>query len=319
MRAMLQSVFIAVVTASAATAFAAFPERPVKIVVPFPAGGAADLLARRMAAKMGETWGQPVIVDNKPGAAAALGAEFVARSNPDGYTLLLGTSSSHSVGPAFRRLSYDPIRDFEPVTQVTISPLAIALHPAVPANSVRELIDYARANPGRLSYASWGNGSASHLAAELFKSMARIDIVHVPYKGSPPALADLMAAQVQLTFDNLSSVLPHVRSGKLKLVAVTTEKRAVQVPDTPTVGESLPGFAAVGWFGLFAPAGTPREIAARVNVAAVRALQAPEVGKAISEMGMEVVADSAQRFGETVRTELEQWSKVVKDSGARPD
>lgn len=237
MRAMLHAMFIAALATLASQAFAAYPERPVRIVVPFPAGGAADILARRMAVKMGEAWKQPVVVENKPGAAAALGAEYVARSAPDGYTLLLGTSSSHSVGPAFQRLSYDPIRDFAPVTQVTLSPLAIALHPGVPAGSVRELIDYARANPGKLNFASWGNGSASHLAAELFISMARIDVVHVPYKGSPPALTDLMAGQVQFSFDNLSSVLPHLRSGKLKVVAVTTGRRAAQAPGIPTVGE----------------------------------------------------------------------------------
>jgi tripartite-type tricarboxylate transporter receptor subunit TctC len=319
MRATLHAVLVAATVLLAVPASSAYPERPVRIVVPFPAGGAADLLARRMAVKMAEAWKQPVVVENKPGAAAALGAELVARSAPDGYTLLLGTSSSHSVGPAFQRLSYDPIRDFAPVTQVTQSPLAIALHPAVPVDSVKELVDYARAHPGRLNFASWGNGSASHLAAELFKSMARIDIVHVPYKGSPPALTDLMAGQVQLTFDNLSSLLPHVRSGKLKVIAVTTETRVPQAPEVPTVAETLPGYAAVGWFGLFAPAGTPGEIVAQANAQAVRALKAPEVEKALSDMGMQVVADSPGRFAETVRSELEKWSAVVKSSGARPE
>ena len=319
MRATLHAVLAVAIAVFAGPAMAAYPDRPVKIVVPFPAGGAADLLARVMAAKMSEAWKQPVVVENKPGAAAALGAEFVARAAPDGYTLLLGTSSSHAVGPSFQRLSYDPVKDFAPVTMVTLSPFAIVLHPGVPVSSVRELIDYARANPGKLNLASWGNGSASHLAAELFKSMARVDIVHVPYKGSPPALADLMAGQVQVMFDNLSSVLPHVRGGKLRAIAVTTESRAAQAPALPPVGETLPGYVALGWFGLFAPAGTPRAVVAQINAEAVRALRLPEVEKSLSDLGMEVVADSPEAFADTLRAELVKWSKVVRDSGARPD
>jgi tripartite-type tricarboxylate transporter receptor subunit TctC len=319
MRAMLHAMLVASVALFALPALAAYPDRPVKIVVPFPPGGAADLLARLMAARMSEAWKQPVVVENKPGAAAALGAEYVARSAPDGYTLLLGTSSSHAVGPSFQRLSYDPVKDFVPITMVTLSPFAIVLNPGVPVATVRELIDYAKANPGKLNLASWGTGSASHLAAELFKSMARVEMVHVPYKGSPPALADLIAGQVHVMFDNLSSVLPHVRVGKLRAIAVTTEKRAAQAPSIPPVGDTLPGYAALGWFGLFAPAGTPRGIVSQVNAEAVRALRLPETEKALSELGMEVVAGSPEAFAETVGTELVKWSKVVKDSGARPD
>jgi len=298
---------------------ARYPERPVRIVVPFPAPGAADLLARAIAQGLGDLEGQPIVVENRPGAAAAIGAEYVARSAPDGHTLLLGTTSSHAIGPAIRKLAYDPLRDFAPITMVAHSPFVLAVHPDVPARSTRELIALAKLRPGKLDMASFGNGSASHVFGELFKARAGVYLLHIPYKGSAAALTDLIAGRVHLMFDNLVSVMPHARAGKLRVLAVTTASRAAAAPDLPPIADELPGYEAIGWFGLFAPAGTRREVVELLNSRVVKVLGDPALRQRLAAQGMEAGGNPAAQFADTVARDLAKWTKVVKESGASFD
>jgi len=296
-----------------------FPERPLRLVVPFPAAGAADVLARAMGQKLTEAWNQQIVVDNRPGAAAVIGSDLVAKAAPNGYTLLLGATSSHAIGPNINRVPYDPVRDFSPITMVAFSPFALVVNPAVPAKSVQELIDLAKSRPARLNMGSFGTGSASHLFGELFKTRAAIDMVHVPYKGSPPALIDLIGGQIQVMFDNLSSVLPHVRSGKLRALAITSAKRSEVARELPALAETLPGYEAIGWFGVLAPAGTPAPIVGALNSGFVRVLNLPDVRQLLADQGMEAAGNSPEQFAELIRRDLAKWAKVVKDSGARFD
>jgi tripartite-type tricarboxylate transporter receptor subunit TctC len=296
-----------------------FPDRPIRLVVPFPAAGAADVLARATGQKLAEAWNQQVVVDNRPGAAAVIGSDLVAKAAPNGYTLLMGATSSHAIGPNINRVPYDPVKDFAPVTMVAFSPFALVVVPTLPVKSVQELIDHAKSRPARLNMGSFGSGSASHLFGELFKAGAAIDMVHVPYKGSPPALIDLIGGQIQVMFDNLSSVLPHVRSGKLRALAITSAKRSRAAPELPPLADTLPGYEAIGWFGVFAPAGTPTRIVSSLNSGFVLALSLPDVRQLLADQGLEAVGNSPEQFAQIIRQDLAKWAKVVKDSGARFD
>jgi tripartite-type tricarboxylate transporter receptor subunit TctC len=295
-----------------------YPAHPVKFVVPYPAGGAADILARVVGQKLSERLGQPVVIDNRPGAGTAIGSELVAKAPADGYTILMGTVSSHAINPALNtHVGYDPIKDFAPISPVASLPFILDVHPAVPANSVAELIALAKAHPGKLNFASAGNGTSNHLAGELFKSMAGIDIVHVPYRGSAPALSDVIAGQVTMMFDLTITSLPQIQAKQVKALAITTPKRSALAPDLPTVAESgLPGYAVDAWFGVFAPAGTPMPIVDRLNADTVAAMSLPDVRERLAGQGAEPLTSTPAAFADFVRSEAAKWQKVIRESGA---
>jgi tripartite-type tricarboxylate transporter receptor subunit TctC len=298
-----------------------YPAKPIRIVVPFTPGGTTDVLARAIGQKLTASWTQPVVVDNRPGAAGNIGSEVVAKAAPDGYTLLMGTVSTHGINPGlYSKLPYDPVKDFAPVTLVAKVPNILVLHPSVPASSVTELIAHAKAKPGQLNFASSGNGTSIHLSGELFKTMAGVQMTHVPYKGSAPALTDLLGGQVSLMFDNMPTALPHVKAGRLKALAVTSAKRSPAIPQLPTMAEAgLPGFEATSWFGVLAPAATPKEIVGKLNGEIVRILKTPEVRAQLSGQGAEPVGDTPEEFAAHIKAEMAKWAKVVKESGARID
>jgi tripartite-type tricarboxylate transporter receptor subunit TctC len=312
---------LAVVVTPGAGAQAPYPNRPIRIVVPFPPGGATDILARAAGQKMTEAWGQSVVIDNRPGAGGNIGSELVAKAPNDGYTLLMGTVGTHAINASlYAKMPYDHVKDFAPVVLVAGVPNVLVVHPSVPANSVQELVAYAKANPGKLNFASSGSGTSIHLAGELFRVMAGVQIQHVPYKGSAPAVADLVGGQVQLMFDNLPSALPQIRGGKLRALAVTSATRAPALPDVPTIAESgLPGFEASSWFGLLAPAGTPREIIVKVNGEIDRWLATPEAKEKLSAQGANAAGGSPEDFAKHIAAETAKWAKVVKESGAKVD
>lgn len=298
-----------------------FPSRPITIIVPFSAGGTTDILARVVGQALGAELGQSVVVDNRPGAGGNVGASIAAKSPADGYKLFMGTVGTHAINASlYKTLPFDPIKDFAPLTRVANVPNLLVANPAQPFKTVPELIAYAKANPGKLNFGSSGSGTSIHLSGELFKTMTGIDMVHVPYKGSAPAVNDLLGNQIAIMFDNMPSAIPHVRAGKLRAIAVTTAKRSPELPDVPTVAEAgVPGFEATSWFGLFAPAGTPAPIVTRLNTALVKVLQQPEVVKQISAQGGEVVAETPEQFAAFIKTEGVKWGKVVKASGASVD
>ena len=299
----------------------AYPTKPIRIVVPFPAGGTTDVLARAAAQKLAETLGQPAVVDNRPGAGGNIGAELVAKSAPDGYTLLMGTVGTHAINPGlYPKLPYDHVKDFAPVILVAGVPNVLVINPALPVNSVPELIAYAKANPGKLNFASSGNGTSIHLSAELFKTIAGVQMTHVPYKGSAPALQDLVGGQVQLMFDNLPSSLALIKGGKLKALAVTSGARAAALPDVPTLAESgLPGFEASSWFGLLAPTGTPSSVIAKLNGEIAKWLATPEAKEKLLAQGANAAGGTAEEFAQFIAAETAKWQKVVKESGAKVD
>jgi len=308
--------------AAAAGAWAqGYPARPIRIVVPFPAGGATDILAREAAQKLTEVWGQPVIVDNRPGAGGNIGSELVARAAPDGYTLEMGTVGTHAINASlYAKMPYDHVRDFAPVILVASVPNVLVVNPALPVNSVQELIAYAKANPGKLNFASSGSGTSIHLSGELFKVMAGVQMTHIPYKGSAPALQDLIGGQVQLMFDNLPPSLPQIKGGKLRALAVTSAVRAPALPDVPTVAEAgLPGFEASSWFGILAPAGTPPEIIAKLNAEIAKWLASPEAKEKMLALGANAAGGSPEDFARHIAAETAKWQKVVKASGAKVD
>ena len=299
-----------------------YPSRPIRFVVPYPPGGPLDIMARAIGQKLAQTWGQPVVVDNRAGAGGNIGADLVAKSTPDGYTLLLGAVATHAINPTlYGKLPYDPVRDFTPVALVAQVPNVLVVNPAVPAKSVRELIELARAKPGSLNFGSGSTGSTGHLAGELFKTMAGVQMAHIPYKGGSPAMADLLAGQVQLMFDNLANALPNVKAGRLRALAVTTQKRSPFMPDLPTIAESgLPGFDLTTWFGVMLPAGTPPGIVARLNAEIVRGLSAPDMRERLAAMGAQPPADNTpENFTAFIRAEAARYARVVRDSGARVD
>jgi tripartite-type tricarboxylate transporter receptor subunit TctC len=292
----------------------------VRLVVPFPAAGTTDLLARAAAQKLFEAWGQQVIVDNRPGAAGNIGAELVAKAPPDGYTLLMGTVGTHAINTSlYAKMPYDHVKDFTPVILVAGVPNVLVVNPGVPVNSVAELIAYAKANPGKLNFASSGSGTSIHLSGELFKTMAGVQITHVPYKGSAPALTDLIGGQVQLMFDNLPSSLAFIKAGKLRALAVTGATRAAALPETPTVADTLPGFEASSWFGILAPAGTPRDIVLKINGEVAKWLASPDAKEKLAAQGANVASGSPEDFAKHIQAETAKWAKVVKESGAKVD
>jgi tripartite-type tricarboxylate transporter receptor subunit TctC len=298
-----------------------FPSKPARIVNPFAPGGATDIIARHMAQKLTEAWGQPVVVENRAGASGALGVEHVAKSAADGYTLLIATQTTHAANPAlYAKLPYDAAKDFAPLTLAGSTPLALLTHPSLPVNDVRGLIAHAKANPGKLSYASGGNGTSQHLSMELLKTMTGTFMVHIPYKGAGPAMTDFLGGQVNLMFDNLPTAIPHVKSGKLRAIAVSTAKRSALAPDLPTMAESgLAGFDLATWFAFYAPAATPRELVEKISADMRRALAQPDTKERLTGIGVDIVASTSQELGAFNRAELVKWAKIVKDSGAKLD
>jgi tripartite-type tricarboxylate transporter receptor subunit TctC len=297
-----------------------WPSRPVRIVVPFAPGGTSDILARTIGARLGESLGQPVVVENRPGAGGNIAAEFVARSPADGYTLIMGTSSLAISQSLYRKLNYDLLKDFAPIAQAVNYANLLVVHPSIGANSLAELLAIAKAKPGTLSYGSAGNGTPPHMTGELFKSYTGVNIQHVPYKSGAPAIADLIAGQIPMMFDNVPPLLPHVRSGRIKALAVTSLARIGVLPEVPSLHEmGLKDFDAVGWNGLLAPAGTPRDIVVRLNSDVVRILRMPEVRDGLTAQGADIVANTPDAFTAWIAVEVKKWAGVVRDSGAKVD
>jgi len=299
----------------------AYPVKSIRLVVPFPPASGADILARAVGTKLTGRWGQQVLVDSRPGASGVIAAEIVVKAPADGYTLMLGTSSSHAINVSLRqKLPYDPLRDFSPVSLVARVPMLVMAHPSLPVKNAKELIAFARARPGQLNFGTAGNGTTAHLAGELFKSMARVDIVHVPYRGSPQALLDAVSGQVSLAIAPTLTGLPQVNAGRLRALAVTTPRPSSIAPDVPTLAESgLPGYEATLWYGLFAPAGTSREIVGRLSGEVVAILGLADVRESLQQQGAEPAGNSPEEFAAFVKSEIAKWAEVVKTSGARAD
>jgi len=312
---------IALLVFAAAGVAQDFPGRPVRLVVPFPPAGVTDRIARLAGQKLGELWRQPVIIDNRPGASGIIAAELVAKAAPDGYTLLFGHIGTHAINASlFAKLPYHPVRDFAPVSLLATVPNLLLMHPSVPANSVTELIALAKSRPGTLTYASPGSGTSGHMAGELFKSLAGVDIVHIPYKGAGAALQDVLSGQVSMMFDTVASSLPQARSGKLKGLAVTSASRVPIAPEIPTVAESgVPQFEIAPWFGVLAPAGTPSPVVAKLSADLRRVVESEEVSKPLSAQGVTLIGSSPQEFAAHIEREIPRWARIVKASGARAD
>jgi tripartite-type tricarboxylate transporter receptor subunit TctC len=319
MRAILAFVSLIVFCGSALAQ--GFPNRPVRVVVPFPPGGGTDVVARTVAPKMTELLGQPVVIDNRAGAGGNIGTEAVAKSPPDGYTLLVASAAT-AINTTLSRntISWDLTRDFTPVVLLVINQSLLVAHPSVPASSVKELLALAKAKPGQLTFASYGNGSSAHLIGELFKMMADVNLLHIPYKGAAPAVNDLIGGQVNLIFADVAAVLPHVRSGKAKPIGIGSVRRFSGLPDVPTISEAgVPGFEGGGFLGLVAPAGTPRAAIDALNAAAVKSLAAPEVRERLIALASPPVGDSPEHFSQHLRTEIEKWARVIRAGNIRPE
>ena len=299
----------------------AYPTKPVTIIVPFAAGGTTDILARIIGQALTAELGQSVVVDNRVGAGGNIGGQAAAKATPDGHTLFMGTVGTHAINASlYKKMPFDPVKDFAPLTRVANVPNLLVANPAQPYKSVKDLIAYAKANPGKVNFGSSGNGSSIHLSGELFKSLAKVDMQHVPYKGSAPAVTDLMGNQIGIMFDNMPSAIQHVRSGSLVPLAVTTVKRSPELPNVPTIAEAgVPGYEATSWFGMFAPAGTPAPVLAKLNAAIVKVLAQPDVKKKINEQGAEVYSETPEQFAAFIQAESVKWGKVVKESGASLD
>lgn len=298
----------------------AWPAKPVKIIFGFPPASATDVIARAVGAKLQERWGQPVVIDNRPGAGGNLGSEIAARQPADGYTIFFGTVANAISVSLYSKLNYDYLKDFTPITLVATTPLVLVANAEFPAKSVRELIAFAKANPGKVNFGSGGVGTSNHLAGEMFKSATGTDLVHVPYKGTPAAHTDLLSGQISLMWDNIVAVTPHIRSGKLRPIAVTSAQRAASLPDVPTMAEAgLAGFEAVSWIGALVPVGTPKPIVDRIHTDLVAVLRLPDVQEKLAASGAVLVGNTQEQFAEWNRREIAKWSKAVKDSGARAD
>ncbi|MGQ0511490.1 MAG: tripartite tricarboxylate transporter substrate binding protein [Betaproteobacteria bacterium] len=305
---------------TATTAFAqAWPSKPIRYIVPFPPGAFNDSLARMMAAELPKALGQPVLVENRPGGNTIIGTEAAAKSAPDGYTLF-GAALPFAVIQSLYKTSFDVTKDFAPIVLAGTTPNLLVANPGAPVNSVKELIAFAKANPGRLNYASTGNGTSNHLSFELFKAMTKTFIVHIPYKGSAPAVTDLIAGQVQVMFDNTPNVLPHVRAGKLKALAVSSKVRSKLAPEVPTVDEAgVPGYDVTVWFGILAPAGTPKPIVDRLNAEMVKVIRTPEITDRFLKSGVDPVASTPEAFSGYLKSEVGRWAKVIQDAGIKAD
>jgi tripartite-type tricarboxylate transporter receptor subunit TctC len=309
----LVAAFCVLLAAGLAAHAGAFPDKPVRLVVPFPAGGSTDIIGRTLGQKLSELWGQPVVIDNRPGGSTIIGTDLVAKSAPDGYTLLVTTAPFTIVPSLIDKLSYDPTKDFQPITLINTTPLVVVVNPSVPAKSVKELIALAKARPGALNFGSAGSGGSNHLAGELFNAMAGVKMVHVPYKGNAPALNDLVGGHVDVVFNGLTSAIPLIKAGKLRPLAVTSLNRAGALPDMPTLDEAgLKGFQAVAWNGLSAPARTPKEVIARINADVLRVLHSPELAERLKAEGSDPVGNSPEQFAVFLREETAKWSKVIK-------
>ncbi len=298
-----------------------YPSKAVRMIVGFPAGGTSDIMARLTGQKLSEAWGQTFIIDNRPGAGGNIGTELVAKAAPDGYTLLVSPGSTLTSNPAvYSKVPFDTVRDFAPVTMIAGVPNALVVHPSVPVKNVKELIALAKASPGQLAYASTGAGQSTHLSAELLKTSAGINMIHVPYKGSAPALTDIVAGQVSVMFDNLPSVLPFIKSGRLKPLAVSSAARSRALPDLPTVAESgLPGFDVTVWFAVLAPAATPRDIVNRLNAEIVKAINTPDMRQRLAQQGADAIGNTPEEFAAIIKRDLAKWAKVVKDANIKLD
>ncbi|MGL4231111.1 MAG: tripartite tricarboxylate transporter substrate binding protein, partial [Casimicrobium sp.] len=304
----------------AAYAQSAFPNKPVKIIVPSAPGDGSDIMARLIAQKLQERWGQPVTVENRPGAGGVVGTEAAAKSAADGYTVIVGNAGSHAINQAlYPKLPYDVTRDFAAVTMLVSAPNAFVVNPNVPAKTVAEFIALAKKEPNKFSFASGGNGSSAHLNGEMLKMMAGIDMQHIPYKGASPAITDVMGGQAQLMIGNLPPMLPHIKSGKLRLLAVTTPKKFAAVPDAPPMAETVAGFESLAWFGVFAPSATPKDIIAKWHTDTVAVLAMPDVKEKIVQLGFDVVGNTPDQYATIVKSDIAKWTKVVKASGAKPD
>ena len=298
-----------------------YPNRPLRIVVPFPPGGGTDIGTRIVAQKLQEAWGQAVIVENKPGAAGIVGTELTAKSAPDGYTFMMGNIGTHAINVSlYKKLAYDPVRDFAPVSMVADLPLLLLVHPSVPANSVKELIALAKSQPGKLNFSSSGAGGSMHVAAELFKSMTGVDMVHIPYKGGAPAVADLLSGQVALSFSTVLETIQHVKAGKVRALAVTNDHRSIALPDLPTIAEAgLPGYQSISWLALFAPAGTPKEIVNKVSAESVRILKLPDVKERLLAQGAEPIGSTPEQLATILSADIAKYAKVIRESGYKPE
>ena len=298
-----------------------FPSKPIRVVIPFVAGGSSDIVGRAIGSKFQELLGQPAVVENKPGANGAIAAEFVAKSDPDGYTVLVGSIGVFSINAAlFKDLRYHPVRDFAPVTLAVTTPNVLITKPGLAANSMKEVVDFAKKNPGKLSYCSSGTGSSDHLTAELLNQVAGISMVHVPYKGGAACQTDIMGGQVDISFQNLGAVTNYIRGNRMKALAVTAKARHPQLPNVPTTAEGgYPDLVVTSWQAAAAPAKTPREIVAKLNDAAVKALRSPEVRERMSQIGFDVVGGTPEEFGRFMKEEVDRWTEVVKRGGIKPE
>jgi tripartite-type tricarboxylate transporter receptor subunit TctC len=309
------------VPSHAQSAAAPYPNRTIRLVIPFPPGGPLDIVGRALAQKLTEAWGQSVVVDNRPGAGGNIGADIVAKAPPDGYTILMGALSTHAVNPSlFPKMPYDAVKDFAPITLVAITPNVLVVNASLPVGTAKEFIAYAKANSGKLAFGSGSNGSAGHLAGELFKVETGADVTHVPYKGGAPATQALLAGDTQFMFDNLANATPQVKAGKLKALAVTTAQRSKLAPDLPTMAEAgIPGFDISTWFGLLAPAGTPSDVIAKWNAEVTKILHSTEMRERLVAQGAEPAPTSPAEFAAFIQSEIQKYAKIVKASGAKVD
>jgi tripartite-type tricarboxylate transporter receptor subunit TctC len=300
------------------SALAAYPDRPVRLVVPFPPGGPTDIVARPLAQKLSASLGQQVIVDNRGGAGGNIGAGAVAKSAANGYTLLMGTVGTHAINASlYKKLTFDPVKDFAPVSLVAQAPVVLVVHPSVPAKTLKEFIALAKSKPGQLTFGSAGSGSPGHLTGELFKDMAGVNLVHVSYKGSAPAITELLGGQIQAMFDPIQATLSHVKAGKLRIVGVSSPKRSSALPDVPTIAEAgMPGFESTAWWAVFAPVGTPKEIITKLNTEIVKIMRSPDMKKRLHEFDIEPIGSTPDELAAFMKTEMAKWARAVKFSGA---
>jgi tripartite-type tricarboxylate transporter receptor subunit TctC len=310
---------LALAAVSTATLAQGYPNKPIRFIVPYPPGGASDVLARALANKMSESMGQSIVVENRAGAGGNIGADFVAKAAPDGYTLLMGNIGPNAISPAlYPRLPYDPIKDFTPISLVSSVPIVLVAHPSFPASNMKEVIALAKSKPGQFNYASAGNGSSNHLAMELLKSLAGVNFAHVAYKGGSPAMADLIAGHIQIAFDTLPVALPHVKAGKVKAIALAGTKGSSVLPELPTIADSgVAGYEASSWGGLMAPGGTPRDVVDKLNLEVNRALGQPDVRESLAKLGIEPVGTTPEQFATYIEAEIKKWKRVVSEAGIK--